>query len=74
MTIQNAIEIVKKNNPEAKPEGYWQRGTSFIIGVSYDAPVKQASFFVVTADGACRATTPMASGLQLNKMKKVNEN
>lgn len=70
MTVQEAIKIFSKQQPNVKFKGYWKRGENIILNADLkgDIEAPAPAQFIVTPKGKIMPTNPVLSDLSLETM------
>lgn len=68
-TLNEAINVLKKNVKGAKPVSYWKKGTSYVFRLA-NTDVIGCNYYIVEGDKVT-GTNPMRVDLDVSDMKHI---
>lgn len=69
-TVQEALAVLKNNIKDAKPTGYWIKGSTYIFRLQYRGDIVGCNLYIVDGDKVT-GTNPMLVDLDVEDMYKL---
>lgn len=69
-TVQEALGVLKKNIKDAKPTGYWIKGSTYIFRLQYRGDIVGCNLYIVDGNKVT-GTNPMLVDLDVEDMYKL---